>query len=76
MITINDIDFTDNKTIGYIDDNNICYQFDSFEPMTREKLNDAKTQFVTILNLSRDRESIEKHMTINGHDGVVAIYQA
>lgn len=77
MITINDIETITNETIAYIDNDNVCYQFDSFEPMNEEKLKDAKTQLATILNISnKDRESIEKHMEINGFDGVVDVYKA
>lgn len=76
MITINDIETIGNSTIAYIDDDNICYQFDSFEPMNKVQMSDAKTQLATILNISnRDRAAIEKHMKINGHDGIVDVYE-
>lgn len=76
MITKNDIETISNSTLAYISDSNICYQFDSFEPMDKAQMSDAKTQLAMILNISnRDRESIEKHMQINGYDGIVDVYE-
>lgn len=76
MITKNDIETISSSTLAYVSDDNICYQFDSFEPMDKAQMSDAKTQLATILNISnRDRASIEKHMKINGHDGIVDVYE-
>lgn len=78
MITINDIDNTvNNDMIMYIDDNNICYQYETWEPMTKQELEDAKSQFAMILNLLIDSpvQSIEKHMILNGFDGIADVYK-
>lgn len=78
MITKNEIQVIDNKTISYIDDNNITYQYETWEPMTKQELEDAKSQFAMILNLLIDRpvQSIEKHMKLNGFDGIADVYEA
>ena len=78
MITTNDITVIDNETISYIDENNNTYQFETWEPMTLEELEDAKSQFAMILNLLIDRpkRSIENHMQLNGFDGVADVYKA
>lgn len=75
MITINDIDNTvNNDMIMYIDDN-LTYQFETWEPMTLQELEDAKSQFALILNISdRSAEAIEKHLQLNGFDGFADVY--
>lgn len=76
MITTNDIESTvNNDMLMYIDDNDITYQFEIWEPMSKQELEDAKSQFALILNISdRSAESIEKHMQINGFDGFADVY--
>ena len=76
MITKNDIDNTvNNDLISYTDDNNITYQYETWDPMTLLELEDAKSQFALILNISdRSDESIEKHMQLNGFDGFADVY--
>ena len=78
MITANDITVIDCETISYIDENNNTYQFETWEPMTLQELEDAKSQFAMILNLLIDRPkmSIENHMQLNGFDGVADVYKA
>ena len=74
IITKNDIATIDNETIGYIDENN-TYQFETWEPMNQQELEDAKSQFELILNISdRSAEAIEKHMQLNGFDGFADVY--
>lgn len=76
MITKNDIEIINNDLISYIDDNNICYQYETWEPMSKKELEDAKAQFALILSISkRDIESIETHMRINGFDGHADVYE-
>ena len=76
MITINDIENTaNNDMIMYIDDNDITYQYVTWDPMSKEQLEFAKSQFALILNMSdRSAESIEKHMQLNGFDGFADVY--
>lgn len=76
MITTNDIENTvNNDMIMYIDDNDITYQYETWEPMSKQELQAAKSQFAMILNISdRSAESIEKHMQINGFDGFADVY--
>lgn len=75
MITKNDIETIQNDLISYIDDNNICYQYETWDPMSKQDLEDAKSQFALILNISdRSAESIEKHMQLNGFDGFADVY--
>ena len=76
MITINDIDNTvNNDLIMYIDDNDITYQYETWDPMTLSELEDAKSQFAMILNISdRSAEAIEMHMQLNGFDGFADVY--
>lgn len=76
MITINDIDNTvNNDMIMYIDDNDITYQYETWDPMTLQELEDAKSQFALILNISdRSAETIENHMQLNGFDGIADVY--
>lgn len=78
MITNNDIVIIDNKTISYIDENNITYQYETWDPMSKQELEDAKSQFAMILNLLIDRpvKSIEKHMILNGIYGIADVYKA
>lgn len=78
MITINDIENTvNNDMIMYIDDNDITYQYETWDPMTLQELEDAKSQFAMILNISDiDEEAIENHMKLNGFDGIADIYKA
>ena len=78
MITSNDIENTvNNDMIMYIDDNYITYQYETWDPMTLQELEDAKSQFAMILNISdRTAEVIEKHMQLNGFDGVADVYKA
>lgn len=77
MITSNDIQTIDCVTISYIDDNNNTYQFETWDPMTLQELEDAKSQFAMILNISdRSAEAIEYHMYLNGFDGIVNVYKA
>ena len=89
MITSNDIQAIDCETISYIDENNNTYQFETWDPMTLSKLEDAKSQFALILNLlivrpSRSIEilidspsrSIERHMLLNGFYGIADVYKA
>ena len=78
MITINDIENTvNNDMIMYIDDNDITYQYETLDPMTLSELEDAKSQFALILNISdRSTEAIENHMKLNGFDGIADIYKA
>ena len=75
MITINDIDNTvNNDMIMYIDEN-FTYQYETWDPMTLQELDDAKFQFAMILNISdRSAEAIEKHMQLNGFDGIADVY--
>ena len=75
MITINDIDNTvNNDMIMYIDEN-FTYQYETWDPMTLQELDDAKFQFAMILNISdRSAEAIEKHMQLNGFDGFADVY--
>lgn len=76
MITINDIDNTvNNDMIMYIDENFITYQYETWEPMSKKQLEDAKSQFAMILNISdRSAEAIEMHMQHNGFDGFADVY--
>ena len=76
MITINDIENTvNNDMIMYIDDNFITYQYVTWDPMTLQELEDAKSQFALILNISdRSEQAIEKHMLLNGFDGFADVY--
>lgn len=77
MITANDITVIDCETISYIDENNITYQYETWDPMTLSELEDAKSQFAMILNISDiDEEAIENHMKLNGFDGIADIYKA
>lgn len=78
MITINDIENTvNNDMIMYIDDNDITYQYETWDPMTLSELEDAISQFAMILNISdRSAEAIENHMKLNGFDGIADIYKA
>ena len=78
MITSNDIQTIDCETISYIDENNNTYQFETWDPMTLSELEDAKSQFAMILNLLIDlpKRSIEKHMKLNGFDGIADVYKA
>lgn len=87
MITVNDINKT-NVSLSYVTDENICIQFD-FDgkvkdgkvtyDISKEKLDDAAMQFVSILNIATWDENlgkaIEKHMSINGYDGVAKCYK-
>ena len=76
MIIANDIQVIDCETISYIDENNITYQYETWDPMTLSELEDAKSQFALILNLINEspRRSIEKHMKLNGFDGIADVY--
>lgn len=76
MITTNDIENTvTNDMIMYIDDNDITYQFETWELMSKQELQAAKSQFAMILNISdRSEEAIEKHMQLNGFDGFADVY--
>ena len=78
MITSNDIQTIDCETISYIDENHNTYQFETWDPMTLQELEDAKSQFAMILNLLIDipKRSIEKHMQLNGFDGIADVYKA
>lgn len=77
MITKNDIQAIDSVTISYIDENNITYQYIIWGTMTLQELEDAKSQFALILNISdRSEKSIEKHMLLNGFDGIADVYKA
>ena len=77
MITKNDIQSNGNNFLSYIDDNNICYQFETWDSLSSSKLEDAKSQFAMILNLIIDRpvQSIEKHMILNGFNGIADVYK-
>ena len=77
MITKNDIQVIDNKTISYIDLYNHTYQYETWEPMTLQELDDAKSQFALILNLLIDNpaRSIMKHMNLNGFCGIADVYK-
>ena len=44
MITKNDIESIGNEVIYYIDDNNICYQFEPWDSFNEEQIEDAKAQ--------------------------------
>lgn len=76
MIETNDIENTvNNDMLMYIDDNDITYQYETWDTMTLQELEDAKSQFAMILNISdRSEESIEKHMQTNGFDGFADVY--
>lgn len=75
MIETNDIEIIKNDLISYIDDNNFCYQFETWDPMSKQELEYAKSQFALILNISdRSEEAIEKHMLLNGFDGFADVY--
>ena len=75
MITKNDIENTVNNDIIYIDDNDITYQYETWDPMSKKQLEDAKSQFALILNISdRSAEAIEKHMQLNGFVGFADVY--
>ena len=75
MITTNDIENTVNNDMIYIIDNHITYQFETWEPMSKQELQAAKSQFAMVLNISdRSAESIENHMRINGFDGFADVY--
>lgn len=78
MITANDITVIDCETISYIDVYGNTYQYETWEPMTLTELEDAKSQFAMILNLLIDRpkRSIEKHMELNGFDGIADVYKS
>ena len=90
MITINDIENTvNNDMIMYIDDNDITYQYETWDPMTLQELEDAKSQFAMILNIiinghyhcivdysNRAAEAIENHMNLNGFDGHADVYKS
>ena len=77
MITKNDIESIGNEVIYYIDDNNICYQFEPWDSFNEEQIDDAKAQLALILSISkRDIDSIENHMRINGYDGHADVYEA
>ena len=90
MITINDIENTvNNDMIMYIDDNDISYQYETWDPMTLRELEDAKYQFAMILNIiinyhnhcigdffDRAAEAIENYMNLNGHDGHADVYKS
>ena len=77
MITANDITVIDRVTISYIDENNITYQYETWDRMTLKELEYAKSQFALILNISdRSAEAIENHMKLNGFDGVADVYKA
>ena len=77
MITANDITVIDCETISYIDLYGNTYQFETWDPMTLSELEDAKSQFAMILNISdRSAEAIEYHMYLNGFDGIVNVYKA
>lgn len=77
MIETNDIENTvNNDMIMYIDDNDITYQYETWDPMTLQELEDAKSQFALILNISdRSAQAIEKHMQLNGFDGFADVYK-
>lgn len=76
MITANDIKVIDCETISYIDENNNTYQYETWDPMTLSELEDAKSQFALILNISdRSAEAIEQHMQRNGFDGFADVYE-
>lgn len=75
MIETNDIEIIHNDLISYIDDNDITYQYETWDPMSKQQLEDAKSQLALILNISdRSAEAIEKHMQINGFDGYADVY--
>lgn len=76
MITTNEIETIDNDTIRYIDVNHDIYRYETWEPMSKEQLEAAKSQFAMILNILLDRpnKSIEKHMKLNGFDGFADVY--
>lgn len=76
MITKNDIQAIDNETVSYIDLYGNTYQYETWEPMTPSELEDAKSQFAMILNLLIDSpaRSIEKHMKLNGFEGIADVY--
>lgn len=75
MITKNDIRIYGNNFLSYIDYNNFCYQFETWEPINKQEYEDAKSQFALILNISdRSAEAIEKHMQLNGFDGFADVY--
>lgn len=77
MITANDITVIDRVIISYIDENNITYQYETWDRMTLKELEYAKSQFALILNISdRSAEAIENHMKLNGFDGVADVYKA
>ena len=78
MITINDIENSvNNDMIMYIDDNDITYQYETWDPMTLSELEDAISQFAMILNISdRSAEAIENHMKLNGFDGIADVYKS
>ena len=78
MIKSNDIQIIDCETISYIDVYGNTYQFETWDPMTLSELEDAKSQFAMILNLLIDlpKRSIEKHMKLNGFDGIADVYKA
>ncbi len=77
MITKNDLQTIDNETISYIDVYGTTYQYETWEPMTLQELDDAKSQFALILNLLIDSHArtIEKHMKLNGFDGIADVYK-
>lgn len=77
MITTNDIETIDNDTIRYIDVNHDIYRYETWEPMSQQQLEAAKSQFALILNILLDRpnKSIEKHMKLNGFDGFADVYE-
>ena len=90
MITINDIENTvNNDMIMYIDDNDITYHYETWDPMTLQELEDAKSQFAMILNIiinmhihcivdysDRAAEAIENHMNLNEFDGHADVYKS
>ena len=75
MITANDITVIDCETISYIDIFGYTYHFETWDPMTLQELEDAKSQFALLLNISdRTAEAIQKHMQLNGFDGIADVY--
>lgn len=74
MISIEDIEVVSNNTLAYVE-GNVCYQYDCVEELKKGQKGDAKNQFALILSISnRSRESIEKHMRINGYNGFAKCY--
>lgn len=69
-INFNDIDIVAGTTL-YYEDNNIVRQFDTFGIDNEEF---AKMQFATAVSICHSGKDIERHMQLNGIDGVYEEY--